>query len=67
MDGSKSTAPPDPWSKSKGMNPATVPGTRIEKMSVFRATMNDLLCLDIAGHYLEMHQAVVVSGVGTTP
>jgi hypothetical protein len=40
MDGSRSTAPPDPWSKSQGTTPATVPGTRIEKMSVFRATMN---------------------------
>src|SRR6266702_5152929 len=44
MDGSRSTAPADPWSKSQGTTPATVPGTRIEKMSVFKATMNALLC-----------------------
>src|SRR6266568_6495439 len=54
-DGVSLTASPDQDNRSQGTTPATVPGTRIVKMSVFRAIMNDLPL------WFEHHQVLTIS------
>src|SRR6266568_9628260 len=66
-DGVKLTASADQDNRSQGTTPATVPGTRTVNMSVFRPTINWLLCHETAGQERRVSQVPTVSEALTPP